>query len=569
MIGSPCRHRLVAAIALTLLAGNAAQASAQAPAERVRLPFPSYDGTLTPYTFSLGYPLVTLVYDTLMWRDAGGVPQPWLARSITRSNGGRRLTIRLRDGVRWHDGRPLTAADVAFTFRYVADRYQPRFTPQLEDVRRVRATGRLTAVIDLTRASPGFDDQPLADLPILPRHLWRGLPAGRAAPEGPAVGSGPYRLVSAGRTRGYVLRANRRYFRGIPRVGEIRVPIIDDAEETYNALRERRVDMLPLNLSEPTAGDLAQTIGIGVKRGASYVGTMLVLNVRRAPFNKLEARRSLNAALDVDRIARRAAPALAADEGFIHPSSRWGTRQRLERPPADTERAGAVLGSRTVQVLAPGNDPVRLEAGQEVVLALRQAGANARLVRRTRAQLERATGLDGSQPTFEAAIATIPALASYDPNGLTRLFGSDQRTAPLNTSGYRSDEFDAVAERVASASDEAQRRSATRELIGVLGHDLPAIPLFFSRGNYAYRPSVYDGWTYVEGSGILDKRSFLALGAGGAASAEEPADVTRTPVSDDGDDGGGNLVNIISLVIVAAVLIFGLLALRQRLAERR
>jgi peptide/nickel transport system substrate-binding protein len=111
------------ALAVAVLAGglSAPGAGAAAPeAKVVRLPLPQYDGTLTPYSFELAYPLVTLVYDTLLWRDADGVPQPWLARSVKRSNGGRRLTVRLRRGVRWHDGRPLTANDVAFTLRFVA-----------------------------------------------------------------------------------------------------------------------------------------------------------------------------------------------------------------------------------------------------------------------------------------------------------------------------------------------------------------------------------------------------------------------------------------------------------------
>ncbi|MDQ6805598.1 MAG: ABC transporter substrate-binding protein, partial [Actinomycetota bacterium] len=118
---------VIAALTLGLLPSAAiAQAS---PAKLVRIPFPAYDGTLTPYTFKLGYPLVTLVYDTLLWRDAQGIPRPWLARSVQRSNGGRRVTVRLRKGVRWQDGRSLTADDVAFTFQFVASR-SPR-TPEL------------------------------------------------------------------------------------------------------------------------------------------------------------------------------------------------------------------------------------------------------------------------------------------------------------------------------------------------------------------------------------------------------------------------------------------------------
>ena len=102
---SVARCCALAGLALLLVAGPAvATAAAQTTVDRVRLPFPAYDGTLTPYTFGTGYPLVTLVYDTLLWRDASGIPRPWLARSVKRSDQGRRVTVTLRDDARWHDG---------------------------------------------------------------------------------------------------------------------------------------------------------------------------------------------------------------------------------------------------------------------------------------------------------------------------------------------------------------------------------------------------------------------------------------------------------------------------------
>ncbi len=270
---------LAASLAAGLAAGaHPAPAGAAAPAaELVRLPFPKYDGNLTPYTFELGYPLMTLVYDTLLWRDAQGVPRSWLARSVTRSKGGRRLTIRLRKGVRWHDGRPLRAADVEFTFQLFARRPQPRFTPELTEVEGVRATGPLTVTIDLRRASLGFDDQPLADLPILPRHLWRGLPDDQV-PRGLPVGTGPYRLVSAQQRKGYVFRANRSYFKGRPRVARIEVPIIRQEERTYSALRGRKVGMLPISLPMKPGEDLGGAFGSDLLTGPSYTGTALVFN---------------------------------------------------------------------------------------------------------------------------------------------------------------------------------------------------------------------------------------------------------------------------------------------------
>ncbi|HVL64817.1 MAG TPA: ABC transporter substrate-binding protein [Actinomycetota bacterium] len=125
---------------------------------------------------------MTLVYDTVMWRDADGEPRPWLARKITTSPDGRTVTIKLRRGARWHDGVPLTADDLVFTFDFVATHYHPRFSPQMDGIDEVRARGRDTVVVVLERPSPGFYDQPLADVPIVPRHLWEGLAQDEARP---------------------------------------------------------------------------------------------------------------------------------------------------------------------------------------------------------------------------------------------------------------------------------------------------------------------------------------------------------------------------------------------------
>lgn len=550
-----------AAMAVFLPAATAV--AGPSTADVVRLPFPRYDGSLTPYTFDLGYPLVNLVYDTLMWRDAQGIPRPWLARTVTRSRGGRRVTVRLRRGVRWHDGRPLTAADVAFTYRFVAGRFQPRFTPQLAGIKRVRASGRLTVTFDLRRPSFGFDDQPLADVPILPRHRWQGLSAGRLAPRGPAVGSGPYRLASASRDAGYVLRANRGYFRGAPRVQEIRVPIVASAERSYEALRERRVDMVPLNLPRRAAEDLAATLGVRLRRGPSYAGTALLLNLRRPPFDRPDVRRAVAAALDLRQIARNVGPAVAAVEGQIHPASRWASGVSLQRSDVAVARSLTRLGPAPIRVLAPANDPVRLEAGRQVVVSLRRAGVQAAVVMLSRARLGRAIGEDGSQPDFAAAIQTTPALASVDPDYLTTLFGSSAKSAPLNFSGYRSRAFDALARRVASAPDAQAREAATRAELRLLARDLPSIPLFFSEGTFAHRVAAYDGWTFVRGTGILDKRSFLP--GEGPAPRRQP-EVGAVP-EQDGSGSGLGVVDVISILAVSAVVLLAAGALWQRRSD--
>jgi peptide/nickel transport system substrate-binding protein len=229
----------------------------------------------------------------------------------------------------------------------------------------------------------------------------------------------------------------------------------------------------------------------------------------------------------------------------------------------------ATLRLPTIHVLAAENDPARLEAGRQVVLALERAGARATLTKVSSARFSQAIGDTGSAPDFEAAIASTPPLASYDPGFLAALFGSDPHRAPLNSTGYRSQAFDALAELVASAPDRQARRDAVRAELRLLASDLPVTPLFFSQGAYAYRPAIYDGWVFVKGTGILDKRSFLP--AQGGPTAPAGSDRTGVPAPTDSGSGSGlDVVDVASLVAVGIVLVLaGAALLGRRSAGRR
>jgi peptide/nickel transport system substrate-binding protein len=566
------RRCALISVLIAAMAGAASASPAGAQPRRgpvVRLPFPRFDGTLTPYTFELGYPLVTLVYDTLFWRDANGIPQPWLARSIGRTDGGRRLTIALQGGVRWQDGRPLTAADVAFTFQFVASHFHPRFTPELADIERVRATGPLTVTFELRHVSLGFEDQPLSDVPILPKHLWQRLTPGQLAPAGLPVGSGPYRLVAEKRSTGYVFEANNAYFKGAPRVQEVRVPIIHEEQRAYDALLQGQVDMLPFSLTGSAAQSLAGAPGIALRSGPLYSGTALLLNLRRPPFENHAARQAVADALDLLQIASNAGPAAAAEQGYIHPLSPWAAGASLQHfDPSAARAAVARLELPVIHVLTADNDPVKLAAGRQVVLDLRRVGARAALTMVSSSALARAIGETGSAPTFDAAIDSTSALASYDPDFLAAVFGSDPRFAPLNFTGYRSRAFDALAQKVASAPDVQTRRAGTGAELQLLARDLPVVPLFFTEGTFAYRPAAYGSWVFVKGTGILDKRSFLA--PQGPSNVRSGSSVPVVRAGKGSDSGSGiNWVDAVSLVVVSIVLILAGIAVRGRRAAGR
>ena len=237
----------------------------------VRIPFP-YVGKVTPYSFRYSYAFTALVYDTLLLRDEDGVPRPWLARSVRTSDDGLRVTVRLAAGARWHDGKPVTAQDVAFTLRYMRTRPHPRFEPQLRAIAGVRVLARDRLVIRLRQRSPGFADQPLADVPILPRHIWAQVPAD-AVPRGLPVGSGPYRVVRQSRQR-LPLRCRQGLLPRPPRR-----PPDRDAPDPHRARRHARARSQP---HRPRAADVPHRLG-GRPRGAGdRVRTRAVVRGDRA-----------------------------------------------------------------------------------------------------------------------------------------------------------------------------------------------------------------------------------------------------------------------------------------------
>ena len=190
------------------------------PGQPVRIAIPRVDPGLTPYQVEVNVDLMHLIYDTLTWRNQEGEPIPWLAEAVEVSEDGRSATVRLRKGARWHDGTPVTAADVAFTYRLFRDRPHPRFTPQLEAVESVQEVDARNVRFDLRHPTLGLR---ISRSPICRScRSTSGPDWGRGDTFGPcALGSGLDRLVAESEG-GYRLVAAPGYFRGRPTPRDLR-----------------------------------------------------------------------------------------------------------------------------------------------------------------------------------------------------------------------------------------------------------------------------------------------------------------------------------------------------------
>jgi peptide/nickel transport system substrate-binding protein len=365
--------------------------------------------------------------------------------------------------------------------------------------------------------------------------------------------------VSYSEKSGYRFIANARYFRGTPAVREIDVPIIHDAQATFDALASGTVDAVPVELTPDDVNQVSRDLGVRVVTGDTYTGTVLILNTAASPFNDPSVRRAAAEALNQNAIATALGGTegrqlvVPADRGLLDPDSPWAPRQSLgSYAPAAARVKLAEQGEPPIVVLAPDNDPLRLAAGQQVVRALVAVGARATLNAVTPAALNRDVGVNGYAPNFQAAIWTTPDLASDDPSFLSALFGPQLRN-PLNYSGYSSAAFDSLAGAVDAAPTVAARQRAVDDELALLARDAPTIPLFFTRGAFAYRPDNYDGWVYVKGTGILDKQSFLGGGAGRPAVQAAPG----VPGAVTGQDSGASILLLFGIGIACLLAVAG------------
>ncbi|NJN43583.1 MAG: ABC transporter substrate-binding protein [Anaerolineae bacterium] len=126
------------------------------------------------------YIIFEMVYDSLMRLDLDGTYHPELAESYSASEDGLVWTFKIREGIQWHDGEPLTAQDIAFTYNFYQSHddfpYLPIYTYSFASV---EAPDDSTVILTLTEPLPNLFSQ-LIYLYVLPEHIWGQLEGSQA-----------------------------------------------------------------------------------------------------------------------------------------------------------------------------------------------------------------------------------------------------------------------------------------------------------------------------------------------------------------------------------------------------
>src|SRR5712691_2185457 len=183
-------------------------------------------------------------FNGLIDYDAQGNVVPSLATSWEISEDGLTYTFQLRQDVKWHDGKALTAADVQFTYEKILDpQIASRFNLNFQAVKDVQTPSPSTVVVTLKQPDPVFLDHLWAG--IIPKHIWEKEDFAKSPYNISPVGSGPWKLKEWVRGDHMIFEANPDYFLGRPYLDRIIVKVILDATVAFAAMEKGDVDYFP------------------------------------------------------------------------------------------------------------------------------------------------------------------------------------------------------------------------------------------------------------------------------------------------------------------------------------
>ncbi|MEN9205667.1 MAG: peptide ABC transporter substrate-binding protein, partial [Thermostichales cyanobacterium DRC_bins_46] len=521
---------LLAALLLSFL-GYYWQPSVFAQSPELSIAINRDESTLQPYTYVTGYPgwnLLNLIYDTLFILDAENQPQPWLVESMQVSEDGKTYTLKLKEGVKWQDGETLTSADDKIAYEFYKDKRHSRWTPPMRSIAQIDTPNPQTVVFNLESANAGFVYQPLADVPIIPQHIWQGTTDPKTLET--RVGSGPYQLQEYQSDQIYRLRAHPNYFAGKPAIEELLIPIIPENTTIFSALRTGEIQAT----TRPTPPELVQEFerdaNLKVVRGAGFGSTLLQFNSERDPWSQVAVRQAMDLAIDREQLVERVLLGYGtkAESGWFHPASPahnpdLRSLYNLEQAQSLLEEQGfrdsngngireANGQEMEGSLLVAANNPIRLRTAELIAADLDKIGIRLTVTALEPESLDARVWPDGDVSKgrdYDLAIWGWSAPVQINPLRMISLVHSDPAIGTLNIGGYRNPEADALAEVWTATADPAEQIQRSHQLEALIAEEVPFAMLFFEDGIYSFRPQAYDRWTFQKGQGIFQKLSFL------------------------------------------------------------
>jgi peptide/nickel transport system substrate-binding protein len=239
----------------------------------------------------------TQIFASPLRYDDNWNPKPYLAKSWEVAPDGLSVTLHLVDNAVFHDGKPVTSEDVAFSIMTIKANHP--FQSMLAPVEKVDTPDKLTAIIRLKHPHPALLlAMSPALMPILPKHVYGD---GQDIKSHPAnlkpVGSGPYRLTEYKQGEYYTLEKFDKFFiPGRPKLDKIVVKLVSDTKAAMVSLESGDVNALPFISNVRDIARLEKMPNVTVtEKGYAAVGPInwLAFNTKKKPLDDVRVRQAI------------------------------------------------------------------------------------------------------------------------------------------------------------------------------------------------------------------------------------------------------------------------------------
>jgi peptide/nickel transport system substrate-binding protein len=490
------------------------------------------------------YSIFNLIYDTLYIYNQDGTYQLSLAESVDVSADSKVWTFKIRDGVKFHDGQPLTAEDVAFSFNFYKDHtddfaYLPAYTTYFDSV---MATSDNKVIITLTEAIPNMESQ-IFGLYVLPKHIWEKIQDAKAVtiPLEQSVGSGPFQLVEYVPGKLVRLESTQSHFAYRPHVGEVDFLIFDNTSSMVQALQNKEIDLIS-DLPISAVSALNDLPGIRVVTGppvAPNVADIIInqMDPAKCPVDAggvckghpalrdRNVRLAMSYGVDKQRLIDEVMLGLA-DPGLTLIPKGLGAfyNSSIKDYGYDVEKANQILDE--AGYLDTTADGIREMPGGGKSLSFRLQWPNTSTSYASEAELLKVMwsqiGIDLQMqemssddltavccPAFDYDLIIWDWGSDPDPNFLLSVMLTNEIPSGYNETGYSNPAYDKLYEKQAVEMDKETRLETIWKMQSLVHDDVVYIIPFYQRAVQAYRTDTFRGWP-TENS-TLDLKSASSL----------------------------------------------------------
>lgn len=455
------------------------------------------------------------VYASLTRLDAKSMVQPNLATSWEISPDGLSYTFHLAKNAKFHDGKPVTSADVAFSVKTAQKEH--RFGGKMfGPVERVDTPDPHTAIFRLTKrhAPVLLSTTSTRFLPIFPKHIFDdGKSFKKHAGHAKPIGAGPFKIKEVNRAEFVIVERFDGYFRpNLPKLDQIIFRVVTDQTAVRVGLEQKQFDIV-VSSSTTRFKDLQRFVKaphLSVKPHALANGGKVVLdfNHRVKPFDDVRVRRAIGHALDLNFIStalhagwsQPAKGPISPASPFFEPSLEGGYEYNLDKANKLLDEAGLLRKADGVRfetslIHASSFKEFFVVIPEYIVPALKKVG-----IKVNRQPLDRPSwGKRIGKWDYEMTVA-LPGEFLDPAIGVSRTYVCDniKHRVYTNTSGYCNPEVDKLFAAGVAEPNHEKRVAIYREVQKLLWKDMPIVWMTLSTSPIVFNSDLVNvpigGW---------------------------------------------------------------------------